>query len=801
MGHRRKLLVTLIGIFTSVTLIIGAVAIGSLYQITIRQRQADLEHTVRGQARLMEAVAKANLAELPADRQAAIALTLQQFSDAHQRFAGIGSTGEFTLARRADDQIVFLLGHRHGDRSDPQPVGWASPLAEPMRRALRGERGTLVGLDYRGQTVVAAHAPVAVVDWGIVAKMDLAEVLAPFFRSATLTALATLTIGLLGLAILVRAVNPLLDRLEESEGSARAELEKRVEARTAELESSLRALRESHDFAETVINSLPGIFYVFDADGGFLRWNQNVERITGYNADELANMTPLDFVHEEDRPMIAERVNEVFRRGIATARADYVFKDGRSAPFFFTGLRFESASRQLLIGFGIDVSEQQQAEAKLRQHAQRLQLIGDIMEAVLEAGSTEQVAAAVLERLGALVPCQRSSVVLFGDDLQSAHLLSAHGDPNTTLHAGIDLPIGMFGALDRMAAGQANQIDDLGSVTRSAPQQVLYDEGVRSYFSIPLRVEGALIGALNLGASQPHQLENEHIMIAAEVAKPLALGIRKSQLHDKVLAHAATMESRVAERTSELAEAKEQAEAADRVKSAFLATMSHELRTPLNSIIGFTGIMLKRLSGPLNEEQTKQLGMVQGSARHLLSLINDVLDISKIEAGQIEVNAVPCDLGPVINRTVDSVMPAAHQKQLRLTTQLPPGLEPVIADPRRVEQVLLNLVNNAVKFTTVGQVCVSCEPQGESMVVRVADTGCGIRSTDLERLFQPFQQLDSGISRQHDGTGLGLAICKRLVELMGGRLTVESTFGAGSTFSFTLPVWTSEPAMDSPAAD
>ncbi len=267
----------------------------------------------------------------------------------------------------------------------------------------------------------------------------------------------------------------------------------------------------------------------------------------------------------------------------------------------------------------------------------------------------------------------------------------------------------------------------------------------------------------------------------------------------------ASLERRVAARTAELAVARDRAEAADRLKSAFLATMSHELRTPLNSIIGFTGIILQGLAGPLNPEQAKQLEMVRGSARHLLSLINDVLDISKIEAGQLQVSREPFDLRASIEKVTGIVRPLAEKKGLALRLELAPAVGRAVNDQRRVEQVLLNLLNNAVKFTEQGEVRLTAalRPDGAAggaprmVELAVRDSGIGIRPADLATLFQPFRQIDTGLSRQHEGTGLGLAICRRLATLMGGQIDAASEWGRGSVFTVTLPL-DAAPAPENP---
>ncbi|WP_237754285.1 ATP-binding protein [Geobacter sp. OR-1] len=262
------------------------------------------------------------------------------------------------------------------------------------------------------------------------------------------------------------------------------------------------------------------------------------------------------------------------------------------------------------------------------------------------------------------------------------------------------------------------------------------------------------------------------------------------------------MEQRVEERTltlqetnlklrealEDLAVARDRAEAADRLKSAFLATMSHELRTPLNSIIGFTGILLQELGGPVNEEQAKQLNMVKNSANHLLSLISDILDISKIEAGQLKVVLEPFNLRDSILKEAQTIRPMAEKKGLGLSVEVADDVGLIASDERRVEQILLNLLSNAVKFTEQGCISVRCVREDGNYVTSVTDTGIGIKAEDQEFLFQPFQQIDTGLSRKYEGTGLGLSICKKMAELMGGSIRVESSLGKGSTFTLILPL-------------
>ena len=248
------------------------------------------------------------------------------------------------------------------------------------------------------------------------------------------------------------------------------------------------------------------------------------------------------------------------------------------------------------------------------------------------------------------------------------------------------------------------------------------------------------------------------------------------------------LEELVKLRTTELEKEKVKAQSADLMKSVFLANMSHELRTPMNSIIGFTGILLKEFAGPLNEEQKKQLSMVKTSGQNLLGLINDVLDISKIEAGKLKVSLYPFNYLTTLEKTIDFLLPQANKKGLIINSEISEIAITLNSDERRVEQVLLNLLSNAIKFSNHGSIQVKVDILDNFVVTQVIDQGIGMSKKDLNKLFLPFIQLDDGLSKTHEGTGLGLAICKNLIEKLGGSIQVESKKGKGSNFTFKLPI-------------
>jgi len=247
------------------------------------------------------------------------------------------------------------------------------------------------------------------------------------------------------------------------------------------------------------------------------------------------------------------------------------------------------------------------------------------------------------------------------------------------------------------------------------------------------------------------------------------------------------LEQRVAERTHELREANERLMELDRMKSQFLATMSHELRTPLNSILGFTSLMREGVAGPLTAEQQRQLGFVHGSGEHLLALINDLLDLSRIESGRMDVALAPFDFAAVAAEVGQNLKPLIEQKGLKLDIHAPSTL-PMVGDRRKCYQVLLNLTNNAVKFTERGTVRIDATMQQGRLAASVSDTGIGIRPEQLRLLFEAFRQLDGTPRRLYEGTGLGLHLCRKLLDLMEGEIRVESEFRSGSRFSFTVPM-------------
>ena len=325
-------------------------------------------------------------------------------------------------------------------------------------------------------------------------------------------------------------------------------------------------------------------------------------------------------------------------------------------------------------------------------------------------------------------------------------------------------------------SGKPLVLNDVSQSSIHRPNPLL--PGTRAELGIPLKIGEQVIGALDVQSTQVDDFSPDDVSVLQALANQIAVAVNNARSYE--LAQKAMAEMREV----------------DRLKSQFLANMSHELRTPLNSIIGFSRVILKGIDGPINELQQQDLSAIYNSGQHLLGLINDVLDLSKIEAGKMELSF---DDGVKLNELINSVMSTAaglvKDKPIQLVRELADDLPPVRADSMKVRQVVLNLLSNAAKFTDKGTITVRSElasaaqPDGRPVVlVSVIDSGPGITLEDQEKLFQPFSQVDGSMTRKTGGSGLGLSISRHLVEMHGGRIRVKSEAGKGSTFFFTLPV-------------
>jgi signal transduction histidine kinase len=301
-------------------------------------------------------------------------------------------------------------------------------------------------------------------------------------------------------------------------------------------------------------------------------------------------------------------------------------------------------------------------------------------------------------------------------------------------------------------------------------RDAMVKSGLRAVLAVPLVREGRVLGGLAVTRKNPGRFAPEVVDLLKTLAAQSAIAIQNARLF------------------SELEDKSRELEAASRHKSEFLANMSHELRTPLNAIIGFSEVLGERMFGDLNEKQAEYIQDIQSSGRHLLALINDILDLSKVEAGRMELELSRFDLPAAIGGAVILVRERATRHGLALEVAVDDQLGQFVGDERKIRQVLLNLLSNAVKFTPEGgRIAIRAVPADGGVEISVSDTGIGIASEDQEAIFQEFRQVGTDYARKREGTGLGLALARRFIDLHGGRIWVKSRLGEGSTFTFTLP--------------
>jgi signal transduction histidine kinase len=409
---------------------------------------------------------------------------------------------------------------------------------------------------------------------------------------------------------------------------------------------------------------------------------------------------------------------------------------------------------------------------ELSQSVGELRALGEVSQAVNSTLDLETVLSTIVAKAVQLSGTEAGAIYHYDERAREFRLRATYGMDQSLIdalrqrHIGLDEP----NIASAFAQREPTQVADLREEAASDLNEIILSAGYRARMVAPLLRGENIVGMLVVRRRTPGEFAKNTIDLIKTFAAQSALAIQNARLFREI-----------EEKSSELAEASQH-------KSQFLANMSHELRTPLNAILGYTELMADGAYGEPSEKMMGVLKRLEANGRHLLGLINDVLDLSKIEAGQLALELSDYSIQDIAQTVRSTLEPLAADKKLRFRLDLAPELPPGRGDGRRLTQVLINLVGNAIKFTDIGEVAIKAEANNGSFHVSVRDTGPGISAADQAKLFQDFQQADNAITRKKGGTGLGLAISKRIIEMHGGKIWVESQPGQGSIFAFTLPV-------------
>jgi len=856
--NRRLIVLTLLMIVVSLS--VGGTAISLLYQTAFEQEKVRLIETARSQARLMEAVAlfdaQYSQTDIPGG---AVAATLSQIEDAHARGQGFGDTGTFVIGRKEGDQIAFLDAYQQGKQITIPPVPLKGKLAIPMQRALAGYSGAMIGLDFRNKMVLAAYEPVSILNIGIVVKIDLAEIRKPFIKTSMIVLTIAFVIIVVGSTLFFRIGNPILEQIK-----AQNKTLKEAQNRLSKAQKIARLGNWSWNIGTNAILWSDEVYRIFGLNpkqftptyDNFLKTvhPDDQEKVETAIATALTTLHSYELEHRIIKSDGTERI--VHELGEVQIGID-------GMPQTMIGTVQDITARKTIETQQTKTKEQleeallfntnilEQSPVGIAIYDQSGQCILANLAIAKTVGATKEE---VLKQNFNHIASWRKT------DLYDKALLAInnHRPERTTIST-----VSTFGKPINLACHLAPfiskehvllllMVDDITHkiTTEKARKEseatvrllldstaeAIYGMGLdgRCTFANPACIKmlgyddiNELLGQNMHGLihyaypdGSPYPQANCHIYQAFEKQQgthiddevlwrkdgtsfPAEYWSYPMQQEEETVGLVVTFLDITERKEFEqaLKESKEAADAANLAKSQFLTSISHEIRTPMNAIIG----VADHLKNTKLSEQNRQLvSVLNKSANGLLELINDVLDLSKIEAGQMVTNEVDFNLSVLIYEVISIMEVTANKKGIKLKKEIDPLIpEQVQCDLKCIRQVLINLIGNAIKFTKKGEISITVKPYNQvdsshskampypknkecSICFTIKDTGIGIAADRLDDIFNRFTQADGSITRSYGGTGLGLTISKKMVELMGGKIWVESELDKGSTFYFTV---------------
>jgi PAS domain S-box-containing protein len=557
-----------------------------------------------------------------------------------------------------------------------------------------------------------------------------------------------------------------------------------------------RALEESESRFRSLAQASSQIVWTTDAEGRIVNPIPAWTAITGQSSSEATGYGMLDIVHPDDRDEVAR----LWRGAIATkqpfsaafrlrvAEGDYRWFAARGVPV----LNADGSVREW-VGTSSDIHERKSAEAERerllgaeRSARERIERLQAVTAALVDAITVADVADRVVETVRATTTARSATLALLTSDGAELEVVRMMGLPPEDAAKWKRFPVTPeLPSTHVLRTGEPVFLRSIDEMAERFPALVdsARQHGFAAAAILPLVAAGTPIGTLGLNYATPQPFDSGKRAYLAAVALQCAQALERARLFEAE--QTARAESERARRDADTARAA--AEQASRAKSDFLATMSHELRTPLNAIIGYQNLLADGVTGPVSDTQRRQLDRIGASAHHLLMLIDEVLTLSRVEAGKETIHLETVDVAHVLDEAGSIIEPLATQKHLAFRVINPETTVIIQSDAGKLRQAILNLLSNAVKFTGRGSVTLRAVDAGTGGVFEVRDTGIGIAPEHLERIFEPFWQVEGSPTRTAPGTGLGLAVTRRLAHLLGGDVTVQSAVGEGSVFSLRVP--------------